>query len=273
MELTYAGQLRPAILMLVTNMGFSAYPQAQNYPNGSTVQDFTVSDINGSVHHLYGYTGQGQYVMLEFFYDPCPECENTQPFLNELYQMYGCNEADLVCIMIDNGNDSNAEVEAYLTAHSGGFPAPPAVSGQSGSGPIDSDFGVTLYPTYCLIDPSNLMVNNDIYPVDDVNTFIDAFPEGSGITAAPCATSISETGQELLLVYPNPAIDRLQIAGMRYGLRYDIVDVGGAVVLSGSVPASALLDVRPLDPGMYSIELFTAEGAKILCRSRFMKAN
>jgi hypothetical protein len=264
---------RVLLLTLAMIMGFSAYPQANNYPNGSTVADFTVTDINGDVHHLYNYTGHGQYVMLEFFYDPCLECEDTQPFFNELYEMYGCNEADLVCIMIDNGNDSNAEVAAYLAAHSGGFPAPPAISGESGSYPVDSDFGVTLYPTYCLIDPSNIMVNNDIWPVSDVNTFIDAFPAGSGITEASCATSVSETEQERLLVYPNPTIDHLQIDGMRSGLRYTIVDARGAAVLSGRVPASSRVDVRALDPGMYSIELLTTEGAEILGRSHFVKGS
>ena len=37
-----------------------ATAQATNYPNGSVVDNFTVTDVDGNTHELYAYHAQGK---------------------------------------------------------------------------------------------------------------------------------------------------------------------------------------------------------------------
>jgi len=74
--------------------------QANNYPNGSLVANFTVTDTDGNTHNLYDYTAQGKYVILDFFFDTCPPCQATSHYFSQLYQTYGCNDGDIICIAI-----------------------------------------------------------------------------------------------------------------------------------------------------------------------------
>lgn len=53
--------MKRSVLVLslaVTSLFASA--QTNNYPNGSTVANFTVTDIEGVSHTLYDYTSQGK---------------------------------------------------------------------------------------------------------------------------------------------------------------------------------------------------------------------
>lgn len=82
--------------------------QANNYPNGSLVADFTVTDTHGNTHNLYTYTAQGKHVILDFFFDTCGPCQATSQYFSQLYQTYGCNGGDIICIAMNNGTDTNA---------------------------------------------------------------------------------------------------------------------------------------------------------------------
>ncbi|MBI9039302.1 MAG: hypothetical protein JEY97_14295 [Bacteroidales bacterium] len=65
----------------------------------------------------------------------------------------------------------------------------PAISGEEGGGlTINTDYQIAAYPTYILIAPNHDIVIQDIWPVPNTQTFINAF-EGQGIQQAPCGTS------------------------------------------------------------------------------------
>ena len=175
--------------------------QADNYPEGSTVDDFTVTDTQGHEHHLDGYISAGKYVILDFFFYNCGPCQAHAPYYSELYQTYGCNGGDLICIEVDYG-DSDALAEAFAEDFAPGFAHPPVIGSGSGNGLV-STFGVGAFPTFCLIGPGREMLNNDIWPVSNMSTFVAAFPAGSGITAQPCAVGIEEAGTpHFTSVYP-----------------------------------------------------------------------
>ena len=49
---------------------------------------------------------------------------------------------------------------------------------EGGGGAVDANFGVNAYPTFCLINPNNEIINIDIWPLTGVETFEAAFPAG-----------------------------------------------------------------------------------------------
>ncbi len=67
----------------------NAMAQLQGYSVGQTVNDFTVTDTQGNTHNLYSITASGKHVVLDFFFDTCPPCQQTQPYLNQLHETYG----------------------------------------------------------------------------------------------------------------------------------------------------------------------------------------
>jgi thiol-disulfide isomerase/thioredoxin len=195
--------------LAIALFSFTAEAQVTNYNVGQTVSNFTVTDVHGNTHDLYSYTAQGKHVVLDFFFDTCGPCQQTTPIFNELHEKYGCNGGDLICISMNNGTDTDAEVIAFENSFGGNFAHAPAVSNDGGAGNVDTDFGISAYPTYCIIAPDNTLANGDIWPLSNVGTFEAAFPQGSNINPMTCAaTAVSEiasAGAQITSVYPNPA--------------------------------------------------------------------
>ena len=251
---------------LTLPLGLAA--QTDNYPNGSTVSDFTVTDVHGQVHNLNTYAAAGKHVLLDFFFYGCGPCQQNAPHYSQLYQTYGCNGGDLICIEINNGTDSDAQSEAFSVDFAPGFAHPPVV------GPIDGDaltnvFGVTAFPTFALISPEKVMLNHDIYPISNMNTFVNAFPAGSGIQPMACVVGIRENKAQLSInTYPSPTTGPLTL---NFDLEHstkvtiDVIDGLGQVVsttILGQVPAGAIqrtLDLGTLPNGPYLLRINTNE--------------
>jgi thiol-disulfide isomerase/thioredoxin len=240
--------------------------QAQNYPDGSTVADFTVTDTEGNSHSLYEITAQGKHVMLDFFFVDCPPCQATQTYYNQLHETYGCNGHDLYVISINRGIDSDAQVVAYEAQYGGSYTHSPAVSMEGGGGTVNSAFGVFAWPTYVLIGPDNIMKNNDIWPISNMNTFVQAFPAGSNIDPAACLVGIGENGASYQTrVYPSPSsgVVSIEIDGDVDGsLQVKVIDALGRSVHSTNLAASiniATLDLSALQNGNYMIQLVQAD--------------
>lgn len=255
---------KPLLLFAALALPAAMMAQANNYPNGSTVADFTVTDTQGQVHNLYTYTSQGKYVMLDFFFDTCPPCQGTQPYYNELHETYGCNTADIVVLSINNGTDTNAEVDAFEAQYGGSFAHAPAVGIEGGCAAVDTDFGVNAYPTYCLIAPNNTMYNYDIWPVSSMNSYVQAFPSGGQIQPASCAVGIDENNVASFTdVFPVPTTGLITVnvnATNGTTLTLDVLNVLGqqvaSHVLNGSYGSSVhTLDLGALADGQYMLKL------------------
>lgn len=200
--------MKKITLLLALFGAFTGFSQVQNYNLGDVVEDFTVTDTEGVVHNLYEITASGKYVFLDFFFDTCPPCQQTQPIYNELHDKYGCNEGDIFVISINNGTDTNAEVIAFENQYGGPFNHAPAVGIEGGCDPVDANFGIAAYPTYCLINPNNEIINLDIWPINNVGTYEAAFPAGFEPEPASCNV-LNIGGTESLFnfaIYPNPVL-------------------------------------------------------------------
>jgi len=69
--------------------------------------DFTLTDIDGTTHHLYGYLGEGKTIILNFATTDCGECWNfhqTQNMntANALYGASGTDEMVFLFLEIDS---------------------------------------------------------------------------------------------------------------------------------------------------------------------------
>lgn len=196
---------------------FVSTAQIQNYSVGQTVNDFTVTDIHGNTHTLSTITGQGKWVVIDFFFTTCPPCQATVPIFSELHQKYGCNSGDLFCISIDTG-DSDADVEAFENTYStsSGHAPAPAVSGTEGGGnAVIADFSPAAYPTYCIIDPNMKIQNVDVWPINDVATFESALTSaGATLTPMACPLAVEEVEMALndAKLFPNPAVSNTTLS-------------------------------------------------------------
>ncbi len=190
---------------------FAGNAQVNSYTVGQTVNDFTVTDVHGVTHNLSQITASGKWVVIDFFFTTCPPCQSTIPYFSELHEKYGCNEGDLFCISIDTG-DSDADVLSFENTYAtqGGFSPAPAVSGTEGGGnAVVADFGVTAFPTYCLIDNNMQLAVADIYPIPNVGAFETAFSGASFSPQVMSCGSLSTEEATLALneavLFPNPS--------------------------------------------------------------------
>lgn len=107
------------ILLFVASIIYSGQSIAQNAP------DFTVTDTEGQVHHLYAdYLNQGKTVLIKIFFTTCPPCNSIAPLMEPFYQEWGAGEYDVEFFeMTDKSFDTNSLVSAYAAQYSETFPA------------------------------------------------------------------------------------------------------------------------------------------------------
>lgn len=253
-------------LLLVAPM---ASAQILNYNVGETVADFTVTDTEGNVHNLYTYTAQGKHVVLDFFFDTCPPCQQTQPYYNQLHEAYGCNGHDLVTISVNNGTDTNAEVDAFEATYGGPWNHAPAIGIEGGCAAVDDDFGIAAYPTYCLIGPDNKLKSGDIWPISSMTSFVNAFPAGSNIEEAACIVGIAENrATTVQSIFPTPTTGAITVEftlATAGDLAIEVIDALGRATFSerlGQRPTGTFvhtMDLAQLSNGNYTLR-FAMDG-------------
>jgi hypothetical protein len=181
-----------------------------------------------------------------------------------MHDKYGCNDGDIFCISINNGTDTDAEVDAFEASYGGSFHHAPAVSNEGGCSAVDTYFGVTAYPTYVLIGPDNIMIANDIWPLNSVADLEAVLPSGANPSAQACSfAGTEETTIELLSVYPNPTQAELTLsfsAKASSTANISILNMMGQEVISSSFETTvglnqSNLSVADLSNGQYIAQI------------------
>ncbi|MDQ3016122.1 MAG: redoxin family protein [Bacteroidota bacterium] len=87
--------------------------------------DFTVTDTDGQVHHLYAdYLNQGKTVMIKVMFTTCPPCNSIAPLMEPFYQTWGAGANDVEFFeMTDKNFDTNTLMNAYAAQYNETFPA------------------------------------------------------------------------------------------------------------------------------------------------------
>lgn len=194
------------------------------HANTQTAPDFTVTDINGQVHHLYvDYLNQGKSVMIKIMFTTCPPCNSIAPLMEPFYQEWGAGEQDVEFFEItDKSFDTNSLMEAYAAQYGETFPAI-SVEGNALETvqPYKSGtFGpFTGTPTFIVIAPDG-SVQFDISGSGNQATI-------NAIDAALLATGAQKPGQSTVA----PDFTITDSNGEEHQLYADYLDQGKSVLI------------------------------------------
>ncbi len=153
-------------------------------------------------------------------------------------------------------------------------PLAPAV-GTGGSNAVDAAFGISAYPTFCLVGPDHVMISNDIWPLTNgVATLAGAFPEGS-LHEANCVVGLNENSTtNSLEVYPVPSfgIVNLELTGtLDQTVTATVMNMLGQPVMAiglgtanGGLRRS--IDLGHLADGQYALHVRTGDARPIVRR-------
>jgi len=107
--------------------------------------------------------------------------------LSEAYELFGCNTADVFVIAVNRGN-TNAQCIQFDQTYGVDFPC---ISGVEGGGTaINTTYGINAYPTYILIAPNHEIVEQDMWPISSVQTFVTYF-QNNGLQQTECGAPLT----------------------------------------------------------------------------------
>ena len=170
---------RLSILLATLIAGFSLSLNAQT--NLTQAVDFTATDVHGNQIHLFDILDNGQYVLIDFFFTTCSGCIETTPLIAQAYSAFGCNMHDVFFIEVDYG-DSQAQCQNWVNQYGIEYPTIPGTSGGSN---ITNQYGVDGFPTVILIAPNHQIVIQDLWPMSNLQTIINAL-QAQGVQQHDC---------------------------------------------------------------------------------------
>ena len=171
-------KLLTLILALAIGFGLKAHTSL------TQAVDFTATDIHGNEIHLFDILDGGQYVLIDFFYTSCSGCIETNPYVAQSYQAFGCNQHDVFYIEIDDG-DSDMDCLGWVDTYGIEYPT---ISGTSGGNEICSQYGIDMFPSVILIAPDRSIVIQDLWPITSAQSIITQL-EAHGIEQHACEST------------------------------------------------------------------------------------
>jgi thiol-disulfide isomerase/thioredoxin len=225
------------LISIIVGFNASAQPEEAEFPN------WTHTDINGVEYTLYDFLDAGKIVIIDIFTTWCPNCVNSLPALEEIWEAHGPNGDDTMMIFsFERDATTNNEV-SWAAQH-------------NVENPVFSDALATMatwntfyQPNYFVICPDRThhlvvgAINSNSAPLlnlaDDCGT----------------ATSIEEAAQLEVIMGANPVGENLnfQIAGTRAS--WQIMSLSGQVVASGTTIGRVDVDTSQLPDGLYLLQV------------------
>ncbi len=135
--------------------------------------DFTATDVHGTEVHLFDILDGGQYVLIDFFFTTCGPCQQATPKVVESYYSMGCNMHDVFYMEIATG-DSDAACLNWVNTYGVEYPT---ISGQAGGTGICNQYQIGAYPTLIVIAPDRSIVIQDLWPINNAQTVINALEQ------------------------------------------------------------------------------------------------
>ena len=176
--------MKKALLFLIAiSLGFGVEAQCPL----TTAVDFTATDVHGTEVHLFDILDGGQYVLIDFFFTTCGPCQQATPKIVQSYYSFGCNMHDVYYMEIATG-DSEAACLNWVNTYGVEYPT---ISGAAGGTGICNQYGIGSYPTIILIAPNHQIVIQDLWPISNAQTVINAL-EQHGIQQHDCTEPTGE---------------------------------------------------------------------------------
>lgn len=236
------------ILFVIT--GFTIYNLNAQTPATEAI-NFIETDIHGNEINLFEILDNGQHVLIDFFFVACVPCQAVSPIVNQSYLDFGCNSFDIFHMSISGKiEDSNADCIEYDETYGVEYPT---LSGNEGGGSgIASKYQITSYPTVILIAPNHDIIEQHIWPiedVDDVNTPI----LNAGCEFNECETGTQENIYPFVKVYPNPANGPFYIEFKKPGeANIQLINLFGNIILEKNITVNNSHFIKKIDPGSLS---------------------
>ena len=166
-------------LILALAIGFGLKAQC---PLNQAI-DFTATDCHGTEIHLFDILDGGQYVLIDFFFVNCGPCQQATPKVVESYYAMGCNMHDVFYMEISD-RDSDAACQTWCQNYGVEYPT---ISGPAGGTTIcgSSMYNIPAFPTVILIAPDRSILINDLWPINNAQTVINAL-EQHGLQQHDC---------------------------------------------------------------------------------------
>ncbi|MCC6460069.1 MAG: redoxin domain-containing protein [Saprospiraceae bacterium] len=161
---------------MLRKLFFSASLAVSLSVSATPAPDFTITDSDGNVRHLYAdYLNQGKVVVLEFFFINCPPCAGYAPYWENLYSSIKTQYPGKVEFMMlsNKSGDTNAGVAQYKLAKALTMPAAGANGGSLAAvAPYESGQFGPFYgtPTFIVIEPGTGEVRFDVRANDPIST-------------------------------------------------------------------------------------------------------
>ena len=165
--------------MLALALGFGLKAQC---PLNQAV-DFTATDCHGTEVHLFDILDGGQYVLIDFFFVNCGPCQQATPKVVESYYAMGCNMHDVFYMEISD-RDSDAACQNWCQNYGVEYPT---IGGPAGGSGICNTYQIGAFPTVILIAPDRQILINDLWPISNAQTVINAL-EQHGLQQHDCNT-------------------------------------------------------------------------------------
>jgi len=243
------------LFAVVLGVNISAHSQLTD---GSIAPDFTLTDRDGTTHHLYQYLNEGKVVFIKFFACHCPGCWSYHQTgkLEQLHQTYGPDGTDqIVVIMLEHDQNNTEAFTGGGTYTQGDWTLGNTVPMIDVEGAEDrtvfDDYNLNYYPMVmkvCSDKTTELMSTSD--SVDDLFQAADA-----------CAGNLSITDEvETGTVNLDQINKQLQLKGFNDITNVSLFNLMGQKALEVNTTSNNLVDVSSLSKGMYVVKLKHAAG-------------
>jgi len=216
---------------------------ASHSVQGQDAPDFTITDIDGQSHNLYAALDAGNTVVLKFFTNWCPICNNTAEDVEALWQGYQAAGDDVLIWALDrDANETNAHANTYRDNNGLTFP----VIGEANS--VAQLYGVLYQPEYYIVCPDRSFIQKVSY------TEVDA-PVQACLAQT---TSVAEVRDgSLVRVQGNALVWQDATAGSGV---VSISDLSGRAVLGGTMGSGTVFPLDGLNNGIYIYHVMAADG-------------
>lgn len=120
---------------------------------------FSLEDQYGKIHTISDY--KGKVIFLNFWATWCPPCVQEMPDIQQIYELYGYNETDVIILGVATPNDENSYTQEgskqhvidFLLEHEYTYPTLMDTTGM-----LAMQYGISAYPTTFMID-----MNGNVY--------------------------------------------------------------------------------------------------------------
>jgi len=137
---------------------------------GCQFTDFSMEDVNGSIHKLSDYAGKGKYVFVDFWASWCGPCRAEIPNVKKAYEQYSSKGLEIVGISLDN------KAEAWKSALTSMGMTWKQLSDLKGWNSLGADlYSIHSIPATVLIDPQGKIIARNLRGEEMLSKFAEIF--------------------------------------------------------------------------------------------------